>query len=300
MGTEKASSTSTCRRGTELSILLTRISGYTSGPSFDTSYINFNLVLIGFLWVYAGLFLCTLPTFGQSSETRFDSTSVRRVVDSVSRKHVGPSGIPGAAIVVVQDTSILFEKGYGVASAASGRSVSPRHTLFRIGSITKLFTTTAVLQLTESGILNLYADVNRYYRADMVPGRYNQPVTPHQLLTHTSGFDVRFMGTMAYEASDLKPLGTYLRQALPRRVRPPGQIVKYSNHAMTLAGHLAATAADTAYADLIRSRILMPLGMYRSATSLPTLPDSLRSSLARPYHRVSGTLKPHPRTCTIK
>lgn len=233
---------------------------------------------------------------GQSSTSPPDAASVRALVDSVAREHVGPDAIPGAAITVVRDTSVVVAEGYGVADAASGRRVDPAHTLFRIGSITKLFTATAALQAVEKGRLDLHTDVNQYLDGTVVPNRFDAPVTLHHLLTHTAGFEDRFMGTTAYEVSSIKPLGTYLENDLPQRVRPPGQVASYSNHGLTLAGHLAAEAADTTYADLVRERIFSPLGMDRSAASLPALPDSLRAAVATPYHRTDGSLVPHPRT----
>lgn len=227
---------------------------------------------------------------------RFDTTSVETLVDSVAQEHVGTGPIPGAAVTVVQDTSVVFTKGYGVADVRSGRRVNPGATLFRVGSVTKLFTTTAALQLVEAGRLDLHTGVNRYLDGTLVPPRFGQPITLHHLLTHTAGLEDRFMGTVAYDSSEVAPLGTYLRQELPRRVRPPGEVASYSNHGMTLTGHLASTVADTAYTDLIEHRILSPLGMDRSAAALPALPDSLRPAIATPYHRLNGALVPHPRT----
>lgn len=232
----------------------------------------------------------------QSPPSHLTSPSVDELVDSVAQEHVGPDAIPGAVVSVVQDTSIVFAKGYGKADVASERSANPERTLYRIGSLSKLFATTAVLQLVQDGQVDLHTDVNHYLDDVEVPARYGQPITLHHLLTHTPGFEERFVGMGVRDSSELTSLGPYLQGELPRRVRSPGTVASYSNHGMTLAGHLAATVADTAYVDLIHHHILAPIGMDRSAASTPALPDSLHPAVATPYHWIDGTLVPTPRT----
>lgn len=223
-------------------------------------------------------------------------TAVRSLVDSVARAHVGPDAIPSAVVAVVQDTAVVFAEGYGTADVNSGRPADPTRTLYRVGSLTKLVTTTAALQLVEQGRLDLHADVNRYLTDVQVPDRFGEPITLHHLLTHTPGFEERFVGMGVRDATERLPLGTYLQRELPRRVRPPGTVASYSNHGMTLAGHLAATVADTPYVDLVHDRVLAPLGMDRSAAATRALPDSLRADLAPPYHRMDGALVSPPET----
>jgi hypothetical protein len=86
--------------------------------------------------------------------------------------------IPGAAIIVVQDGQVFLTKGYGYADVARQTPVDPAKTAFRAGSISKLFTWTAVMQLAERGLLDLDADVNRYLTDLQVPETYSQPVGP--------------------------------------------------------------------------------------------------------------------------
>jgi CubicO group peptidase (beta-lactamase class C family) len=81
------------------------------------------------------------------------------------------SGIPGAAVAVVQGDRTLYLRGLGKADLAGKESVSARETLFRTGSVSKLVTWTAVMQLVEQGKLNLHADVNRYLDAGATRGR---------------------------------------------------------------------------------------------------------------------------------
>src|SRR5690606_8693704 len=102
-------------------------------------------------------------------------------------------GIAGAVVVVVKDGEVLLQKGYGLADVEAGTPVDPERTLFRPGSISKLFTWTAVMQLVEAGRIDLDADVNQYLDFEM-PARDGKPVTLRQVLTHTAGFEEAMRG----------------------------------------------------------------------------------------------------------
>ena len=101
---------------------------------------------------------------------------------------IGRGDIAGAEVVVVKDGHVLVEKGYGVADVKTGKSVDPARTLFRPGSISKLFTWTAVMQLVEQKKLDLDADVNTYLDFT-IPHTFGQPVTLRDLMTHRPGFE---------------------------------------------------------------------------------------------------------------
>ena len=130
--------------------------------------------------------------------------------------------IPGAAIAVVKDGELFFAEGYGVADTRSQRPVVADETLFHIGSITKLFTWTAVMQLVEEGVLDLHTDVNTYL-ADtdfQIPDTHPDPITLHNLLTHTPGFEDRIGNLYRISRYDAVPLPQYIREQLPARVYP--------------------------------------------------------------------------------
>ena len=98
--------------------------------------------------------------------------------------------IAGAAVSVVKDGKLFFAKGYGYADLENDIPVDPEQTIFRIGSVGKLFTWTAVMQLVEQGKLDLDADINTYLDF-RIPDTYPQPITLKHLMTHTSGFEDR-------------------------------------------------------------------------------------------------------------
>ncbi len=184
-----------------------------------------------------------------------------------SRLGDGTAGAPGAAVAIVQGDRVLLSKGYGVADLAT-RARATDETVFRVGSLSKPFTATAIMQLVESGRLKLDAPVNRYLHDMQVPSAFGRPVTILDLATHTAGFDVRLEGTAAATDQEVQPLGTYLRANLPPQVRPPGQMLSYSNHGYALLGHVVEQVTGQAFEGYMADRLFAPLGMRRSSFRL--------------------------------
>jgi CubicO group peptidase (beta-lactamase class C family) len=191
-------------------------------------------------------------------------------------------GIPGAAVAVVRDGEVLHLGGYGTANLASGQPVSAATTLFRTGSVSKLLTWTAAMQLVEQGTLDLHADVNRYLSTFEVPPTYSNPVTLAGLMTHTEGFEDRAFGFYARSSAELVPLEQLLSARMPARIFPPGEVSAYSNYGAALAGHLVERASGLTFESYVGSRILTPLGMTSSSFRQP-LPPGLGKRLATGY-----------------
>lgn len=182
--------------------------------------------------------------------------------------------IPGAVVLVVRDGAVVFAHGYGTADPATGRPVDPSTTLFRVASVSKLFTATAVMQLVEQGRLDLDTDVNAYLKEFQVPATFETPVTLRHLLTHTPGFDDSFLNGSEPLGATPMPLGAYLARFLPRRVLEPGRLISYSNHGIALAGHVVESVSGQPFRDYVREHVLLPLGMRESGFSLPDPPPA--------------------------
>src|SRR5438270_2662557 len=129
--------------------------------------------------------------------------------------------IAGAVVAVVKDGQILLSKGYGYADFAAKKPVLADKTLFRPGSISKVFTATAVMQLVEQGKLDLDRDVNDYLDFT-IPKTYPEPVTVRRLLVHMAGFEDTLKNLFVAHESDLKPLRTYPGNEMPLRLFPAG------------------------------------------------------------------------------
>ncbi|MBE1485478.1 serine hydrolase domain-containing protein [Plantactinospora soyae] len=208
---------------------------------------------------------------------------VGAVVDEVVARQLTEYQIPGAAVVVVSGGRQVFGKGYGVADVSAGTPVTVDRTGFFMASVAKVFTAEAVQQLVEAGRLDLDVDVNRYLAdlriQDTYPGR---PVTLRRLLTHTSGFADTPLGVAVADPAGVAPLGAWLRDNQPPRVRPPGTLAAYDNYGFALAGHIVETVAGTDFASYVDRQILRPLGMTGTTFAQPT-PEGVRATLARGY-----------------
>jgi CubicO group peptidase (beta-lactamase class C family) len=217
-----------------------------------------------------------------------DPAELEAFFDDAMATEMADGDIAGGVIAVVAAGDVVFQEGYGYADVAGQRPVVPATTMFRVGSITKLFTATAVMQLVEQGKLALDADVTSYLDFD-IPDSYDQPVTLATLLTHTSGFESRWIGMWPDSEDGLEPLGDWLASHVPDRVRPPGVVAAYSNYGAALAGYIVERVSGEAYADYIDRHVLAPLGMEHSTAQQP-LPDHLLSSLSKGYEHSRGQL----------
>jgi CubicO group peptidase (beta-lactamase class C family) len=198
--------------------------------------------------------------------------------------------IPGGVIVIVKDGKILFAKGYGYADIKTHRRVDPATTIFRPGSVSKLFTWTAVMQLVQAGKINLDADVNQYIDFK-IPPYHGQPVTMRDLMTHTGGFEETVRDLLVNTKQEVLPIDVYLKRRLPDRIFPPGKIIAYSNYGATLAGYIVQRVSGEKFEDYIAQHIFQPLGMIHS-TFVQPLPPNLAPLLATGYLDASaGTTK---------
>jgi len=196
---------------------------------------------------------------------------------------------PGAVISVVRDGRLLFAKGYGLADVETGRPMDAERTLVRVASVSKLFTATAAMQLVAAGKLDLDADVNPSLDGFEIEERFGGPVTLHHLLTHTAGFDDRFLRSSRAFGTPLPALGDYLAARMPPRVMPAGRVVSYSNHGLALVGHLVERASGLAFADYVQANLFDPLEMTKSRFFLRVPPDP---DLAVSYRWLGGRYVP--------
>jgi CubicO group peptidase (beta-lactamase class C family) len=209
-------------------------------------------------------------------------------LDALIPSQLRNRNIAGAVVSVVKDGQVLFQKGYGYADVEEKKPVLPDQTLFRPGSISKLFTATAVMQLVEQGKLDLDRDVNDYLDF-AIPKTYPEPVTLRQLLTHTGGFEETLKNLFVAHQRDIKPLRTYLVNEMPARIFPPGKIPSYSNYGFTLAGYVVERVSGEKFERYVNDHILKPLGMNDSTFDQP-LPPQLAPQMSKGY--LSASKKP--------
>jgi CubicO group peptidase (beta-lactamase class C family) len=222
-----------------------------------------------------------------------DPRELATFLNGVLSVQLADDHIPGATVSVVKDGRLFLAQGYGSADLQAGTPVSAQTTLFRIGSVSKLFNATAVLQLVEQGKLNLHADVNTYLTTFHIPATYPQPITLAHLLTHTAGFEDRETGIYPATTGDLEPLGQWLAEHLPARVRPPGELTASSNYGFALAGYIVEQVSGMPYAQYVEQHLFQPLGMRESTFRQP-LPANLLADLSQGYTYSNGVYTPGP------
>lgn len=199
--------------------------------------------------------------------------------------------IAGAGVTVVRDGKIIFAKGYGYANVAKHSPVVPDQTLFRPGSVSKLFTWTAVMQLVQEGKLNLDADVNTYLDFK-IPPKFGTPITLRNLMTHTPGFEESVRDLFVETPDQLYPLRAYLIKRMPNRIFPPGHVIAYSNYGATLAGYIVQRVSGQPFDQYVADHIFKPLRMNHSSFAQP-LPSKLAHLMAEGYVTASSD-KPTP------
>lgn len=217
----------------------------------------------------------------QTSKTNLtDSKELEAFFDPLFAERMEKLHIPGAVISFVKDGKIIFTKGYGVADVEKKTPVVPDKTIFRIGSITKVFTATAVMQLADSGKIKLTDDVNKYLTNVKVPNTFSQSVTFANLLTHTSGLDEISPGRRTSDESKVVPLDEFLKTRIVRRA-PPGEIISYSTYNPALAALAVEQITKTPFKLYLQKNIFEPLGMNR--TSITAVKSEYKEDLATGY-----------------
>ncbi len=241
-------------------------------------------------WMFGPMSVSAQPQPDPAGTDSLSAKAVSAFADRVIPALLDSMRVPGAVFVAVRGSDVLHASGYGWANREAQIPFDPDTTVVRVGSVSKLFTTAAILQLYDTGRLRLHDDVNTYLSELQIDSTFAAPITLHHLLTHTAGFDERLL----FAGDDDPPpdLRTVLARTLPPRVRPPGSIITYSNHGMALAGRVVETASGEPFADYQAAHLFDPLGMTRSSFRQP--PTALQGALATGYMRDDDRLTPLP------
>ncbi|WP_416307428.1 serine hydrolase domain-containing protein [Neptunicella sp. SCSIO 80796] len=218
----------------------------------------------------------------QDSGTTEPMPGLESFIDGLVNAQLKNSHIAGGTIAIVKDGQVLMAKGYGYADVKNKVPVSGETTMFRPGSTSKLFTYTAVMQLVEQGKIDLNADANTYLTQFQIPATFEKPVKVVDLLTHTAGFEEKFINMIVFDEKELVPTADFIANTLPERVRPVGQNSSYSNHAVAIAGLIVANVSGMSFDEYVEKNIFQPLGM-NSTTFREPLPANLIDNMSNGY-----------------
>lgn len=214
-----------------------------------------------------------------------ETDSIKSNIQELFNRH----NSPGALAVWVMNGDVVLNTGFGYANIGEQRPVDPARTLVRVGSISKPFTGIGVLNTVEAGELDLRTDVNKLLDRPVVDDRFGLPVTLEHLLTHTAGFDDRYIGKSALAVEDAMSLRETIRELLPDRFIEPGEIASYSNFGVALAGYVLEHVSGKPFAKVMNDRVFSPLGM--PGTSFDPDNDKLKD-LMTGYFEDGGQLIP--------
>jgi CubicO group peptidase (beta-lactamase class C family) len=203
-------------------------------------------------------------------------------ISSVISKKMRKRNIMGLSIALVDDQQIVWAEGFGYADKANKKPAAPE-TVYMVGSISRLFTGIAVMQLAEQGKIDIDRPLKTYLPEFSIKTRYADagPITPRSVMTHHSGLPITFMKGMWTRNPARLP---ELRKGYTRLVHkitdeyttsPPNFIFSYSELGMSLLGHMVEKVSGKDFVSYMDESVLGPIGMTHSSfwptTSINTL-----------------------------
>jgi CubicO group peptidase (beta-lactamase class C family) len=232
-----------------------------------------------------------VPATSTTAQTHeLTKTDVDAWLDGYMPYALKAGGIPGAVVVVVKDGQPLTMRGFGYSDVKAHKPVDPNTTLFRPGSVSKLFTWTAVMQQVQAGKLDLDQDINTYLDFRIPPYK-GKPVTLRDLMTHTPGFAETVKYLILFGKNQPVSLRDALLRSTPEQIYAPGEMPAYSNYGATLAGYIVQRVSGEPFEQYLQRHIFAPLGMAHSSFQQP-LPANLDGLMSKAYK--AGSDDPQP------
>jgi len=231
-----------------------------------------------------------------------NGATLKAYVDGVVATYMREDDIPGISLVIIKDGNVLYKKAYGIAGE-DGRPVNADQTLFRIASISKTFTWTAMMQLYEQGLLTLDDDVNEHLPSELqvAADGFDAPIRIRHLMTHSAGWEDTAAGHLFMDdEAKILSLHDYVKKYRPARVREPGVSIAYSNYASAVAGAIIEHVSGQDFQSYVEEHITGPLAMFDTTFREPyapraDLPEPVAADLARNFskgmRRVGGRLR---------
>ena len=229
-------------------------------------------------------FLCAAPTAAARSAELSTQTLSQEQIDSVSealtaaaQAEVEAKSLPSFVFAIVDSSGIRLSGAHGFSDAAKTKTVDLNST-YRVGSVSKLFTDILVMQMVESGKLDLDAPVQKYLPDFRPDNSFGKPITLRQLMAHRSGL-VREPPVGSYFHTDEPSLAATV-ESLNRTVTAPGEVTRYSNAGLAVVGRVLEVVSGIKYEDLLQQRLFGPLGMSKSGFSRARAPAPVYSEMA--------------------
>ncbi|HYL62880.1 MAG TPA: serine hydrolase [Candidatus Methylomirabilis sp.] len=197
-----------------------------------------------------------------------EKTDLEAFFDGLIPLQMERSDVAGATVLVMKDGQTLLKKGYGYSDVTKKSPVDPDTTMFRLASISKLFTWVSVMQLAEQSKLDIDADVNKYLDFRIAPA-FGKPISLRNLMTHTGGFEEVIRDIIFTDPKHAMSLRDFLLRNQPRRMYAPGEIPAYSNYGVGLAGYVVQRVSNEPFEQYVSEHIFIPLEMKHSSFNEP-------------------------------
>jgi len=225
-----------------------------------------------------------LPYAQEKTPGRADYSEALRLIDAWLDAQRDYERLPGISAAIVENQEVIFARGYGLADLEKKVKTTPS-TIYSICSISKLFTSIAIMQLRDAGKLRLDDEVSEHLPWFNIKQQYpdSGPITIRSLLTHSSGLpresDYPYWSKPDFHFPTREQLKEKLGQQ--KTLYPPSTYFQYSNLGMALLGEIVAEVSGMSYDDYVNEKILKPLGLKDTR---PYLPKELwRGQLATGY-----------------
>jgi CubicO group peptidase (beta-lactamase class C family) len=226
-----------------------------------------------------------------SSGHSLDRADLEAWLDGMVPYALKAGDMAGAVVVVVKDGTVLLQKGYGYADMSKKLRMDPEQTMVRIGSTSKLFTWTAVMQLVEKGQLDLDRNINDYLDFT-IPDDFGKPVTLRDLMNHRGGFEEGLKDILWTNPHGVPSTEAYLKEHKRPMLFTPGEVPAYSNYGAALAGYIVERISKEPYERYIERHILVPLGMTHTSFDQP-LPERFAAAVSKGYRTASAPPGPY-------
>lgn len=239
-----------------------------------------------------------VPAFSMAQESpppELTAANVESWADEFFTLAIEENRISGAVVSMVQDGSIVLERGYGQGNVLTGEPANPSTTRVRIGSTTKTFTATLVAELLIEGRIGSIDDpVNDYSKRIQLPDNDGVPITLRHLLTHTAGFEDRFFHIGAIDPVEVPAAPEMIESLRPGYARPAGTRIVYSNFGVALLGWVIEDIVGEPIDRIMSERLFDPIGM--NSTELAIRIDEPEGLAVPAVLDAAGVVGPTPFT----
>ena len=222
---------------------------------------------------------------------RRDYGAVADQLERLIDREMHAQGLPIVSIALVDDQQVVWSRGFGMVDSAATKLAGPE-TVYRVGSVSKLFTDVAIMQLVEQGKVDLDAPVTTYVSEFHPHNPYGRPITLRQLMSHRAGL-VREPPIGNYFDSTSPPLAATIASLNGTTlVYPPETHTKYSNAAIAAVGYVLERMSGKPFATALSAAVLEPLGM--SMTGFEPTPALTRNLAPATMWTLDGRTFPAP------